>query len=147
MRRCTSFGYANRTESGGVPIPLTRTPEKGRGGNVIGTLATTEGIPCSDRISHTGLDRQVPESTIASRPDASVRVNPKTPWEPGLTPVTIDVHAVGVYAGTVERSVPQAPRRANSPRNGRAPSRAQYSTNPGAAPSRPITRTRPRVTR
>ena len=37
-------------------------------------------------------------------------MKPYTPWRPGFTPVTALVHAGGVYVGTVDSSVPLAPR-------------------------------------
>src|SRR5687767_5426166 len=61
------------------------------------------------------------------------------PCRPGFTPVAAEVHAGGVYVGTVEASVPHAPLSRSAARRGMAPASIIGSRRCHAAPSRPMT--------
>src|SRR3712207_2737796 len=61
------------------------------------------------------------------------------PWRPGFTPVAADVHAGGVYVGTVEASTPAAPVDLRLARCGMTPASISGSIRCHAAPSRPMT--------
>src|ERR671936_288332 len=67
-------------------------------------------------------------------------VKSRTPWRPGFTPVTSDVHAGEVAAGIVERSRPQAPSVIRRASTGSRPAAAQGPTRSSVAPSSPMTR-------
>src|SRR5262249_61502013 len=66
-------------------------------------------------------------------------VKSRMPCRPGLTPVTSEVQAGNVAAGTVEWRPPHAPSRMSLPRTGRRPCSTHGRTRSSVAPSRPIT--------
>src|SRR5918999_6288774 len=60
------------------------------------------------------------------------------PCRPGFTPVTAEVHAGGVYVGTVDIRVPDAPFALSAPRRGMTPASINGSKSRHATPSSPM---------
>src|SRR5919201_5880090 len=72
-------------------------------------------------------------------PGSSFWKKSKTPCWPGCLPVTSEVHAGGVSAGTIDRSSARVPRSASSRRWGMTPPSMYGSRIVKVAPSRPMT--------
>src|SRR5687767_14873712 len=91
--------------------PGTMCPWIFGGGNVSGKFRTVDRRPASVAIDHivghaTSCDVRNRNRGLDS---LSLRKKSKMPWDPGPRPVTSEVHAGGVNAGTVDFSVARAP--------------------------------------
>src|SRR5205085_7504689 len=120
--------------------PLTMTPSIGSGGYVAGTVRTATRRPAAQsRVHSAGTRRQLPLTKRMRYVPGTRSVKSSTPWRPGFTPVTSDVHAGNVAAGTVDRSRPHAPRASSAPSAGSSPAATRGRTRSSVAPSSPIT--------
>src|SRR5947207_7019708 len=91
------------------------------------------------RVQSAGARRQLPLTKRTRYVPGTRSVKSRTPWRPGFTPVTSEVQAGKVAAGTVERSGPHAPVAVRGARTGSGPAAADGRTRSSVAPSRPIT--------
>src|SRR5689334_13761941 len=91
--------------------PGTTCPAIFGAGNVSGKFSTVERSPASSAIDH--IVGQATSREVRKRNRglfaSSLRKKSKMPCAPGPRPVTSDVHAGGVKAGTVDLSVARAP--------------------------------------
>src|SRR4051812_20666493 len=84
-------------------------PSKDSAGYVNGTPTYAERMPAAASRRQMGVPARLAALSSFCVPRFGFVVKLKIPWLPGLRPVMNDDHAVGVKAGIVERSGPNAP--------------------------------------
>ena len=104
-------------------------PSIGSGGYVKGTVMNAERMFPKPSNRHKGAPTR--DAALASPFCARLGFveNPKIPCPAGFIPVRKDDHAVGVNAGSVERSGPNAPEPASAASVGSWPSHIRRRTN------------------
>ena len=112
----------------GPPNPVTTMPSIGSAGYVNGTVMNAERIPPAPSRRHRGAPAR--EAALSNRfcTRFGFVENPKIPCPAGFIPVRKDDHAVGVNAGNVERSGPNAPEPASLASVGSRPSHISRRT-------------------
>ena len=88
----------------GPPYPVTTMPSMASAGYVKGTVTNADRMPAAPRARQKGAPPRVAALSILCVPRFGFLEKLKMPCPAGLSPVRNDDQAVGVTAGTVERS-------------------------------------------
>ena len=107
---------------------MTTIPSSGSAGYVNGIPMYAERIPAAPSMRQIGVPARLAALSSFCVPRFGLVVKLKMPWPPGFSPVRKVDQAVGVKAGIVERSGPNAPSRASREMVGSFPSAIRRRT-------------------
>ena len=107
---------------------MTTIPSTGSAGYVNGIPIYAERIPAAPSSRQSGVPARLAALSSFCVPRFGLVVKLKMPWPPGFSPVRKLDQAVGVNAGIVERSGPNAPSRARREIVGSFPSAMRRRT-------------------